>query len=170
MPDLPPAKAPVAAHLGSEDAPTVGWFFTSEEPRRERQIAQTVFVPQKASVRHLAIQVAGAGLSGLNDASFYQLKVYESGQKPEKTFLNQPVVLNQSGLIKDSNGEWLVFPFGEPLNLKANHYYTFALQLLNPAPAHRVILLLEEKALARLCHRLLGFGRPARFDRLRNRL
>lgn len=117
----------------------MGWFFTSEEPRRERQIAQTVFVSQKASPRHLAIQISGSSLSGLNDSSFYQLKVYESDKKPEKTFLTKQVVLNQSGLIKDSEGEWLVFPFESALNLKPNHYYTFALQFLNPAPGHKLI-------------------------------
>lgn len=135
-----PTETPVARFVGQDALSSVSWYFVSDAPLRERQLAETILITQDGTAQHFALQIAGESLTELGADASYELKVYESPKRPEKSFITRNVVLTRNGTVRNGDGGWLVFPLGEELALTGSHYYTFAISFTSMAPGNKVVL------------------------------
>ena len=119
---------------------SIAWYFTSDAPLRERQVAQTVQIEKEGRAKAIALKISTEALSGLGDDATYELKVYESSGRPDRVFINRSPVLLQEGVVRGGDGGWLVFNFDEELPLTASYFYTFSFTFTGMSSANKVLL------------------------------
>jgi len=134
---------------------SIAWYFTSDAPLRERQVAQTVQVAEGGRAKAIALKVSTEALSGLGDSATYELKVYESSGRPDNVFIQRSPVLSQEGVVREGNGRWLIFNFDEELPLTASYFYTFSFTFTGMSSGNKVLLVQSpgESAVAFRWHR-----------------
>ncbi len=138
LPEVPAGTA-LARYEGGEGPASIGWYFTSDAPLKERRVAQTVQVAQEGKVQGIAFKLTDKGMEDLAGEAGYRLVVYEAEAPPEKK-IGGRVVSKSEGVLRRGEGNWLAFSLEEGLAVQAGRYYTFVLNFLDPSPENRVIL------------------------------
>ncbi len=135
-----PANPPLARYDGGEGLASIGWFFTSDAPLKERRVAQTVQVSKDGTAQGIAFKLTGNGTQSLGGDPAYQLVVYESETPPQGKIGSQSIYKREGVLRRAEGGDWLAFTLDEALALHAGRYYTFVFHFIDPSPENRVIL------------------------------
>jgi hypothetical protein len=136
-----PTGIKAAAQFTKEDQCTsIAWYFTNDAPLRERQVAQTVQVGESGRAKAIALKLSTEALSGLGDNATYELKVYESSERPDNVFIQRSPVLTQEGVVRGGDGKWLIFNFDEELPLTESNFYTFSFTFTDMSSGNKVVL------------------------------
>lgn len=124
-----------------DEARAVGWFYTSEEPLKRRDIGQTFKSNADGALRKIVFPLTGGG----NQAAFHETKdfavtIYDHGQSaPADRPTQGSKSGEQAGTGKlDEGGNSFIITLDESYPVMAGNYYTFVLEWKSPDSANKI--------------------------------
>ena len=133
---------------GDEATRAISWNFVSEQPLKERQIAQTFKSAADGNLRKLVFPLIENATSkpSFQETNEFTVTFYDHGQAaPEKrpTKGNKTGELGGIGKLSD-DGSSFIITLDDPYQVLSGNYYSFALEWKNPNSANKISL--QQKA------------------------